>query len=87
MNMKTEITFIEMECRSLRKKGLVANRLALSSGQTFHHGIPHTTKHITFQIYNRQKPEMFNRGREKPITGLVHPLRTSQGRRKQRVEC
>lgn len=69
-----------MACRSLRKKALVANRLALSSGQTFHHGIPHTPKHITFQIYNLQKKsEMLSSGREKPSTVLMYPLYTSQG--------
>lgn len=68
-----------MECRSLRKKALMANRLALSSGQTSHHSISHSMTQIAFQIYNLQKkPEMLKSGNEKPVSVLIYLVYTSQ---------
>lgn len=75
-----EIKYIEMECGSLRKKALMADRLALSSGQISHHSVSHTMMQIAFQIYNLlKKPEMLNSGNEKPVSVLMHLVYTSQG--------
>lgn len=68
-----------MERRSLRKKVLMANRFALSSGQPPALSPQHSPhmKHITFEIYSLQKKaEILNCGNERPV--LMYLVHTSQ---------
>lgn len=75
-----EIKFIEMECRFLRKQTLMANRLVLSSGQTFHQSISHTVRQITFPMYAPQKKsKMLKNGSAKSAPVLIYLVYPSQG--------